>query len=1514
MKSQFVKIGISSVLFIALIFASLLAVRPAIYKFEDSLIQFRDNILLQIEQKTGLSVSYESLSPSVFSIFRIKGIVLKDVASDNTVLEIKRASLSYEIGRLLKGDFFNAFKKLTITGITLEYDSEKNQQLLQKIMALFKNSKSGTEDNISEPKKTSIGIIGGADGPVSIFVEEPEEDKADEFLPFDIEINDVSLHYSDSMIDGLVTLRDVTLNSASFSEFFNATLNGTVKIDLLPSLLSKLPEELQKDNARFSGTFSGDASISPVLDGSVARIRLDSLGSRGLSLARTSFLVEFNNQNIKLSTMQDTLPFSLLGEYNLAKKLLQVRADMNSFDPFELVTVKSNYDLISKLKGTKLSGNYELQWDSNSQDINYSGKGGLYIPESFVPQGLNLNFDILGNFSDIAVNNLEVFSPILDLSLNGNFNIPNLAPSGTIFLERFLVPGSGSLSAELYLDPLERGFVCFIPQLYLGERSFTALQLTLIPDENTRSVDFAFEFSDYSHIEFGSPGEIILAGSLIGGESPFVQAQIEIENFFIDAALYAVSFFLPEKNETFQKLADSFSPYMTTTELYVSTDFNSLTYNAPYWIVANTEQDQNLIYFSFTGNENNLILSQFDLLFGNNAVQLAADVGMDRELGGAFFTADATVNSIPYSFAGTYMQESGLQITGNYGLELALNFLSEDIGTNLIANLKFTEFPVALSKAVLLCSTNMDAVLPLYDMQRFEVGIQSLSLSEASGLLSFNPQLSMSGKVNNYGLMLDSFVYNDTVSLLNGSGGLMWLFESGVMESASLNLSLANPVSSESYSVSATLSNPENQSFSVASLMKDFYFSAQVMISDFPMSRVLPLQSEINVCSAMVSAMGTMENPYVALQIEPSSMSFGGVPFSFKGSALLDDGDIYLEETEIVFNKHSVTGISGVFSLAEFAGSLKATYDGQFGKSYNINAPIEISVLGMSELQQSETDLFGIFKRGIPELLTANLDMKLGGTLFDEVQPVKIELVRMQDYIALSSYDDLGLSGYITSGGNFDLNLSGRMPLHADIHGIISNQLLDVHLDDISSDLSNFSHLVYFPFVALYGGILKGNAQIGGILADPELNGNFYVEMLDLNCPNYVQEHIIGKIVPISLRDNELKVNKVPFTVGPGRVFLDLGLRLDRWKLDLFSMQIKTPENVFIPALINVAPFVIGGDSTCDLDIQLTLNNAEINGRFYTENVKIEFLSEMIQQLGSGVKTSRIPFTLNIDVTTGQHVEIEYNPLLRGLIAPNTNIAFQFDSATKDIVFKSDVVLRGGEITYLNRNFYLREGRIMFNESGGVFDPRITVRAEIRERDQNGEPVRITLSAENQRLSEFNPSYTSSPPKSELELMTLLGQAVTGDVESGWDVLLTGVDYGFQVFVLRKIENALRDLLNFDIFSLRTMGFQNSLRQWINGSDSEPLTISNFLDNTTVYIGKYFGSSIYADAMFHFAYDESKVASGESVSGLVFQPEIGLEMDSPFGTIRWSMAPEIGTTQHLWVPATSITLSWKFVF
>ena len=87
------------------------------------------------------------------------------------------------------------------------------------------------------------------------------------------------------------------------------------------------------------------------------------------------------------------------------------------------------------------------------------------------------------------------------------------------------------------------------------------------------------------------------------------------------------------------------------------------------------------------------------------------------------------------------------------------------------------------------------------------------------------------------------------------------------------------------------------------------------------------------------------------------------------------------------------------------------------------------------------------------------------------------------------------------------------------------------------------------------------------------------------------------------------------------------------------------------------------------------------------------------------------------------------------------------------------------------------------------------------------------------------------------------------------------------------------------------------------------------LDNTTLYIGKYLASNIYFDAMLHVTLEDKIMNSFNSMGVLIFQPEIGLELESPFFNIRWNLAPNINAMFYQqFVPHTSVTLSWKLTF
>ena len=204
------------------------------------------------------------------------------------------------------------------------------------------------------------------------------------------------------------------------------------------------------------------------------------------------------------------------------------------------------------------------------------------------------------------------------------------------------------------------------------------------------------------------------------------------------------------------------------------------------------------------------------------------------------------------------------------------------------------------------------------------------------------------------------------------------------------------------------------------------------------------------------------------------------------------------------------------------------------------------------------------------------------------------------------------------------------------------------------------------------------------------------------------------------------------------------------------------------------------------------------------------------------------------------------------------------------------------------------------------------------------------MSVENQYLNRMEPKISSDPAKSENDLQALLGQIVVADSSNATDLLFAASEYALQSTVMRSMENKLRDLLNFDIFSIRTNILQNTLG--IRDLSKNNLSIGNFLDNSTVYIGRYLGSSLYIDAMLHVSFDNAGTSDIISVGQPIFQPEFGIELEGPLsnvpikinsGTeflfsgpnIRINMAPDINAMINgKFEPSASLTLTWKLTF
>jgi hypothetical protein len=246
--------------------------------------------------------------------------------------------------------------------------------------------------------------------------------------------------------------------------------------------------------------------------------------------------------------------------------------------------------------------------------------------------------------------------------------------------------------------------------------------------------------------------------------------------------------------------------------------------------------------------------------------------------------------------------------------------------------------------------------------------------------------------------------------------------------------------------------------------------------------------------------------------------------------------------------------------------------------------------------------------------------------------------------------------------------------------------------------------------------------------------------------------------------------------------------------------------------------------------------------------------------------------------------------------------------------FTGDISLRGGVIIYFETSYYIRSGMLNFREDQDQFDPRITVRAEVRDRSSSG-PVTISMVVDNAPLRSFTPRFESSPALSQMEIMSLMGQSLVGytgeDGSVSTPFLASSADLLAQSQVMRRIQGALRDFLRLDMFSVRTQFFQRAAFG-IFGIEEQPVDrigwVGNYFDNTSVFVGKYIGSDMFAQLMLSLRYDEKKRTFG----GYTLEPDFGLELQSPLGNIQWKLVPS--HPENWYINDCSFTISWNFTF
>lgn len=1453
--------------FIILFLIGIAIILPVTKSFKSFTATSVNKISNYLQDTVGISISYESFSPSILSKLSLKNVVVYNEKNEQ-LCSLNSVKLNYKIFKIIKGDFQQGITSVLFDGINLD---------VKKVVDLIQVQNNGVQNDLPQNDSFSLQEIR-------------------KFFPYKCYFKNIILFYNDTLFDAFLKFNKISYTSDSISNFILVDFLSKFNVVIKNQNVTNKNVEIYGD-IDFSGRVKNDFSDANMY------FSFSNITDGNINLNQINLFAGYDSNILELRTVQSVVPINFNMFFDILDKSINVSLKTENLSPLEFFSTNYNKNQLEKYKGISFTSFSNFSYNLVENKMTYDSEGEINVPND-IYDGFDVNYSFAGNEKNVYLNSFEVSGENCQGNIQAEYNFDKMQLYGMTSIPFVKLPNGKIISTELFFDPLDEGFMVFAPQIFIGEKSLTALQFNFIPQKMNATYDFTFEVSDYSHLEEDEPGVIKINGSFLE-KSKYVQANASINSTFVDSIAEFILEVMNESDaEKIKNIIPSLNPYMISGDFYFSTDFNSFSYNVPYLIAANTKEENQVVMLSLNGNDESLQIDNFSLIFNKIAFECAAtfETPNKKDL---LFTLDLKSGAVPYHFSGS-KTENVVTVSGDYDF-FAMFDWSNLKSKELAASISFEGFPIVFNNNSLLFTTNIFAN---YDsLNGPVVNVLNFGAEFSSHQNNLNPKFQCSGNITKYGAQFNNVSYTDTYSLLDGYANVMYNSNGTIFDSVSVLLNLTNPTNEESISLDAKFSNPDLQELSLQNLIDAMYMDIQLQLNKINLNRVAITKHESNQLSGSIYAGGAIKNPYIVLNVENIKMLFASNFMEAKGVAIVEDRIISTEDFEVDFSGLKFNNIMLNASLDTFTAHGETVLQSEFD-GLEMNFPMYLDI----------TDTVISENGFIPESFKIDFNIKntYGPFL---LKPISLSLsaIYANEKLSLFSNDNSNIFGTLTTKGILDLSISATDYLNAKIDGFVGLNDVDLKLYDLNINIKNIlSYLNIGHIIQVEHGKLEGYVNLEDSFSNPFLKGNVKIENPSFKLPMFCKDLITVNRLLATISKDEIKFIPTIFKVkNKEKVSAEAVIYLNKWSLDHIEASLRTLENEVVKGGLDLPEFKAWGDALFELGIYFENNVLQVNGSVSGEN--IDFSSGMSQITGLTMRKNRsktpMKIVANVDVNLGTHSKVNFDPLLRCVLAPNTKIKVVVDQQVDFYQILGDVIIRSGDIAYLNRNFYIKTGKVIFNPND-IINPIITINAETREKDEKDESVRIILTAENQYLQSLNPKFSSIPAKSEAELRTLLGEIVIADSNTASNFLFAAGDYAIQSAVFRKMENKLRDLMNFDIFSLRTNILQNTLNLGINNSQNySKITLATLLDNTTLYIGKYLTSTIYFDAMLHVSLEDKLMNNFNGVGTLIFQPEIGLELESPFLNVRWNLAPDINALmKKQFVPQTSVTLSWKLAF
>lgn len=1465
-------------IFLLLMAAIGIGLVPARRMIQNSFAGFERTLREQIREHTGLDVSFASASPNIFRRLTFSRVSVADAASGEEILAVDRLSVSFRLLKILRGEFLDSVREITVDGGSLNFDLDGENA----VTAWFPQETPEFAERAPPDRPGLSALRGIFNNGVSFRMRNFSFSARAQGHEFGAHVGEAGF---------FITPDRLTLDS-DLHVFWRRPVSGG-------SLLSSVGADISLSGEISSDLTSGFASLSV---GSVA------LGN--ISFPRIGLVAGLQDGILSVTSMQEGQPLSVSAVVDRARRTVEASVSCERLLLFRWLSSAGGNRILSDLQNTTLSGTGSLSY-TEEDGLRYAADGQVDVSPAVYGGGA-VSFRFSGDSRKMEIASLRLDGPEFDAGFSGSFDFTTRLPDGFLSVRNFNLPdGKLFLAGDFRLDADGRRLVCSVPHLRVNRAEFFRVEGTA-------------DFSDEKQSEFSlaaddASGHLFCEGVFSRESGGFLQLYGAFDSVNVQNGVGAVPASLLSA-ETFRSLSGPLAPFALTTEVYFSTDFSRFSYNSPRLIFASSENDGLYLLASVTGTESGTDIT--DISTSPGGVDIRGNVyALFDSADEILFTSDFSVAGIPYNISGMYAGRM-ISASGDYGI--SFTFRLPDAGRGGSGSLFFSGLPVQAGPAVL--SFSLDADFARQNSGVWGGNIRSFRAEEITGFTFLDTVLSASGGFDSAsGVFLRDVTVSDAHSVLSGFASLGLLSDTvSGLQRVTVDVNMRDVSGEETVLLSGSVTEDAS----------DTLFELQGSVTRFPLMRIHRGQLSDNFLSAEISLSGSPDMMLVSLNVPESSFRVAGADLNLSGLAMYEDGLCFVHGGSASWRNVRVSDLQADFSTETLSGFAGAVCSGVFaGSSFSMDLRADLQGRAGEETQPEtagnpapeKSGAFGWIRTFRDAARSFSAEIALSGIRWRESRfdgTVLGSVQREPGVTVVYAGEDDAFSGLLLDDGAFTLSLAGNSPVHLQADGSASGGLLDVDVSGVGIDIARLWPVVGHEIVAFDGGRVEGGFHIGGHFTDPDFTGTLNARDIVIRSPDYFPTPFDPASFVFVAEGKEIRAPRFVVTGNGGTLEAEAVCYFNRWIPEQLDLFVRNMDGTQTAAEVNNKYVVAEGDVFCDILFTWVPGRILVSGDAGFQNGSFAIRFDNIGE--KDAPPSKFSVEADLTVHMGRKVEFRWPsgtfPIMRALLQADEPFSFTADTATGEYAFKGSAALKGGDFFYFKRSFYLREGRIVFDETQDHFDPRISLRAEVRERDENGNSVRITMRVDDDPLSSFHPVFSSEPLRSQFEIMEILGQVATADTSSdnAWrDLAVAGTDLLTQMGVLRPAENFIRDALGLDAFSVRTLALQNAVfGNSIQGANSsDRWTPGNFLDNTTVYIGKYFGSSLYLDALLQFSYYDSDLYQDRvykntmfpAVFGnLLFLPEIGLELDTPFAHIRWGVSP---------VPDNnSVTLSWRFSY